>query len=128
MSSVRILALREGRYLSPKDEVNSISNVEEPNKAKSEFLANMSHGIRTPLNGILGMLQLLEKTGPSDEQKEYLLGAIKSSKRLTRLLSDILNLSKIEAKQTIIDEVEFDIEDMTQSICDVFYYPSKSMV
>ena len=100
--------------------ISAKDKAEASNKAKSEFLANMSHEIRTPLNGILGMLQLLEKTEPSDEQKEYLLGAIKSSKRLTRLLSDILDLSKIEAKQTIIDEVEFDIEEMTQSICDVF--------
>jgi signal transduction histidine kinase/ActR/RegA family two-component response regulator len=90
------------------------------NKAKSEFLANMSHEIRTPLNGVLGMLQLLETTALTDEQKEYLLAAVKSSKRLTRLLSDILDLSRIEAGKLTIQEAEFDVEEIRRAIVDVF--------
>lgn len=93
---------------------------EASNRAKSEFLANMSHEIRTPLNGILGMLQLLETTDPNDEQKEYLLGAIRSTNRLTRLLSDILDLSRIEAGRMEIVEAEFDIKITRDSIRELF--------
>jgi PAS domain S-box-containing protein len=103
-----------------KELISAKDKAEASSKAKSEFLANMSHEIRTPLNGILGMLQLLETTATSDEQKEYLLGAIKSSKRLTRLLSDILDLSKIESRQTAIYQNEFDMEEVVRSVAESF--------
>lgn len=70
---------------------------EAASEAKSEFLANMSHEIRTPLNGLLGMLQLLNSSRLSPEQGGYVDAAIKSGKRLTKLLSDILDLSRVEA-------------------------------
>ena len=98
----------------------SKEEAESANKAKSVFLANMSHEIRTPLNGILGMLQLLKTTDPNDEQKEYLLGAIRSTNRLTRLLSDILDISRIEAGRMQIVEAEFDIMMMRDSIRELF--------
>ena len=72
------------------------------NQAKSEFLANMSHEIRTPLNGVLGMLQLLRDTPLTAEQAEYADLAIQSSRRLTRLLADILDLSRVEAGKMAI--------------------------
>ncbi|WP_291321456.1 PocR ligand-binding domain-containing protein, partial [Desulfonatronospira sp.] len=66
------------------------------NQAKSEFLANMSHELRTPLNGILGMLQLLQSITDLDhEQNEYVELGIAAANRLTRLLSDILDLSRV---------------------------------
>ena len=94
-------------------------------KAKSEFLANMSHEIRTPLNGILGMLQLLETTSPTNEQKEYLISATKSSERLTRLLSDILDLSRIEAGKLIVQETEFLLTDLKDALEDLFAAATK---
>ncbi|MFZ5812773.1 MAG: ATP-binding protein [Thermodesulfobacteriota bacterium] len=70
---------------------------ESASRAKSEFLANMSHEIRTPLNGVMGMLQLMDTTALNLEQKEYTEEAVRSCQRLTLLLSDILDLSRIEA-------------------------------
>jgi len=93
---------------------------ESATQAKSEFLANMSHEVRTPLNGVLGMLQLLQTTEQSDEQKEYILGAIKSTKRLTRLLADILDISKIESGKLQIIEAEFSTACLQESIIEIF--------
>ncbi|GFK93126.1 Sensory/regulatory protein RpfC [Fundidesulfovibrio magnetotacticus] len=98
---------------------------ESANRAKSEFLANMSHEIRTPLNGVLGMLQLLDTTAPNEEQKEYILAAIKSSNRLTRLLSDILDISRVEAGKMQVIEAEFEFYNLKESIMELFKSAAK---
>ncbi|MFN2267026.1 MAG: PAS domain-containing sensor histidine kinase, partial [Desulfonatronovibrio sp.] len=98
---------------------------EAANIAKSEFLANMSHEIRTPLNGIMGMLQLLSATGLNEDQEELVnLGSV-SGKRLTQLLSDILELSSIDAGKMIIRENEFNLHDICSSIKDLFIIPAR---
>ena len=93
---------------------------EDASRSKTEFLANMSHEIRTPLNGVLGMLQLLESSRPNAEQREYVETAIRSTNRLTRLLSDILDLSRIESNKLVIQEENFAMDDVRQSILDIF--------
>jgi PAS domain S-box-containing protein len=93
---------------------------EEASKIKSEFLANMSHEIRTPMNGVLGMLQLMQTTNMSEEQKEYILTAIQSSKRLTRLLSDILDLSKVEANRLTIQSQPMNLVELLKQTCELF--------
>ncbi|WP_051676866.1 PAS domain-containing hybrid sensor histidine kinase/response regulator [Maridesulfovibrio frigidus] len=86
------------------------------NSAKSEFLANMSHELRTPLNGIMGVLQILREMSPSEEQLEYVGIAIQSSKRLTNLLGDILDLSRVEAGKIELYNEPFRLRTMMQSI------------
>jgi two-component system CheB/CheR fusion protein len=93
---------------------------EAANKAKSAFLANMSHEIRTPLNGLLGMMQLLEMTQTSAEQRMYIEMAIRAGSRLTRLLSDILDLSRIEAGRMPLSEEPFNLSETFSAITDTF--------
>lgn len=89
---------------------------EAANRAKSEFLATMSHEIRTPLNGVLGMLQLLNRTALDDEQREYVSTAMSSSRRLLRILSDVLDLSRIESGRLPVREEEFLLRDLIEPV------------
>jgi len=100
--------------------VQAKKQAEIANMAKSEFLANMSHEIRTPLNGIMGMIQLLDGTPVGAVQNQYIELALKSCNRLTRLLSDILDLSRIEAGMMEIHESKFRVEDLCNSILGLF--------
>ncbi len=96
------------------------NQAESASQAKSEFLANMSHEIRTPLNGVTGMLQLLGDTDPSPEQAEYIRAALASSHRLNRLLTDILDLSRIEASRMVLCEGVVRLDDLKASVQDIF--------
>ncbi|HNW26281.1 MAG TPA: response regulator, partial [Candidatus Gastranaerophilaceae bacterium] len=89
---------------------------ENATKMKSNFLANMSHEIRTPLNGVLGFLQLLEDTDPTEEQKEFITDAQKSSDILLNIINEILDFSKIEAGKLKIDNISFDIRSLVEDI------------
>ncbi|MDO6567936.1 ATP-binding protein [Alteromonas sp. 1_MG-2023] len=70
---------------------------EQALKARSEFLANMSHEIRTPIHGVQGMLETLNSSVLTDQQKEYASVAMRSSESLLNIVNDILDFSKIDA-------------------------------
>jgi two-component system sensor histidine kinase RpfC len=82
---------------------------EEANRAKSRFLANMSHEMRTPLNGIIGMLDLLKGTPLSTEQEELTNTIDDSAHTLLFLMQDVLDLSKIEAGKVSVEVSDFDL-------------------
>lgn len=92
------------------------SEAEKANKAKSLFLANMNHELRTPMNGILGMLQLLEDTELDEEQDEYTKLAIGSSKHLLRLINDILDYTKLDINNIILTEEKINVNILIEEI------------
>ncbi|WP_106829434.1 ATP-binding protein [Parabacteroides pacaensis] len=80
-----------------KELIEAKNKAEESNRLKSAFLANMSHEIRTPLNAIIGFSNILATTDEKEEKKEYISIIENNNTLLLQLISDILDLSKIEA-------------------------------
>jgi PAS domain S-box-containing protein len=93
---------------------------EAANRTKSEFLSTMSHELRTPFNGIMGMMQLLQTTPLNAEQKHFVAMAITASDRYARLLTDLLEISTIEAGSMLIQEAEFCLKELCASVHDLF--------
>ena len=94
---------------------------EVANEAKSTFLANMSHELRTPLNAILGFSQLTLKTPNLSQENRENLGIItRSGEHLLTLINHILDLSKIEAGRTTLNETSFDLYRLLDDVEDMF--------
>ena len=81
-------------------------------RVKSEFVANMSHEVRTPLNGIMGLTDIVLNSGVTPEQSECLLMVKSSSDSLLSLINGVLDFSKLEAGKVQLDSAEFDLRSL----------------
>ncbi len=94
---------------------------EAASRAKSEFLANTSHELRTPLNGLLGLVRLAQDPSlPPARLREYLEHIDDSAQALAGLISDILDLSKIEAGKLTLEQVDFDLHQLLAQMRDAY--------
>ena len=100
----------EEELMSAKD------RAEESNRLKSAFLANMSHEIRTPLNAIIGFSNILASTEEEQEKQEYINIIESNNTLLLQLISDILDLSKIEAGTLEFSYSNIDLNDMIKEV------------
>jgi CheY-like chemotaxis protein/nitrogen-specific signal transduction histidine kinase len=89
----------------------------EASKMKSAFLANVSHEIRSPMNGVIGMNELLLETPLDDEQRSYAEQVSRSSEHMLAIINDILDISTIETGRLELDRVEFDLRDAVEQAC-----------
>jgi signal transduction histidine kinase len=115
-----IMRLREHNTRLLEELWRAKQAAEEASRAKGEFLANMSHEIRTPLSGLIGMLQLLESGRLDDEQRRFVQMALRSGGRLTQLLGDILDLSRLEAGRMPINMEPFTLEGILTAMRETF--------
>jgi len=112
-SSILIIAIDITDLIKEKE------NAQAATEAKSDFLSRMSHEMRTPMNAIIGMTKIAEKTEDLDKLK-YCLSTIEtSSMHLLNIINDVLDMSKIEAGKIELEPVPLNIRNMLNKICHI---------
>ena len=113
--------IEEQRRLSEEQVQLERNRAEAASRAKSEFLAHMSHEFKTPLNGILGYAQILKNGPENKDQFEHGLEVIeRGANHLSKLIEDILDLSKIEAGKITVRPVYIDVQEFLKDISTLF--------
>lgn len=111
-------ALRDGTDDIKREQAlrDALEEAERANAAKSQFLAIASHELRTPMNGVMGMLGTLDETPLTENQKSHVSVALASANALMVILNDILDMSKIEAGRTDAEAEPFEVRSLVASV------------
>jgi len=104
------LEVRSGELAAAKDAA------EAANRAKASFLANTSHEIRTPMNAILGMAYLMRRSGINEAQTRQLDKIDVAAKHLLAIINDILDISKIEAEELVLENTQFTLDSVLANL------------
>ncbi|MDD5998318.1 MAG: ATP-binding protein [Lachnospiraceae bacterium] len=100
-----------------KELEHALTQAESANAAKTTFLNNMSHDIRTPINGIIGMLMIIRKSGNDPERVKECLDKIDtSSKLLLSLVNDVLDMAKLETETIIVDNESINLDQVCEEV------------
>ncbi len=94
----------------------AMDHADRANKAKSEFLANMSHEIRTPLNAVIGLGYLLGQSPLNADQRQFVAKIEFAGRSLLSVVNNVLDLSKIEAGEMLLEEERFDLPELLTDI------------
>ncbi|HEX6703689.1 MAG TPA: response regulator [Albitalea sp.] len=116
-----MLRLRFENGLIAEERRRALLLAQHSSAAKSRFLATVSHEMRTPLNGILGMTQLLQRSGVSREQMAQLETIRGSSQHLQTVIGDLLDLSRIEFGKLALDERPLALEETVHEVTDLLH-------
>ncbi|MGY2873923.1 two-component system, sensor histidine kinase and response regulator [Marmoricola sp. URHA0025 HA25] len=93
-------------------------------RAKSTFLATMSHEIRTPMNGVIGLNELLLTTSLDERQRQYAEGVQTAGQGLLGVINEILDFSKIESGHLELEEIDFDLVELVESVAEIVGEPA----
>lgn len=122
--------LADGGYLALFDDITAFKqrekslliakeSAEKASISRSQFLANISHEIRTPIQTIIGMMELLDETKLDEEQTEYVRQVRFSADVMLTLINDVLDFSKVEAGQLKIENIDYDLPDVIERSVDL---------
>jgi signal transduction histidine kinase/DNA-binding response OmpR family regulator/Fe-S-cluster-containing dehydrogenase component len=123
VKSVEDVKIEHDNFVIANERLKSAINVaSETNRTKSEFLASMSHEIKTPMNAIIGMLELLEHDNLTAQQMRFVEDISLSAHSLLDIINNVLDMSKIESKSMELNLVDYSLHQLIDNISSVFTY------